>query len=524
MGELSRRSVLALGAAGAAGAVGLLAGCAPEPVRPTRSPAPTPSPTPTPVRPPDWDVLAGRIAGELYRPGSAGYPHAKLTENPIYDDSAPRAVLAAASAKDVSAAVRFAGEYGIPLALRSGGHSYTGWSAGGGDGTGEPPSLVIDCRRMSAVTLNGDASVTVGAGASLAQVYTVLGDAGRAIPAGSCATVGITGLTLGGGVGVLSRAYGLTCDSLTSVQIVTADGVERTASSTSNEDLLWACRGGGGGHLGVVTALTFTTVAAPSVTMFFLSWPMANAASVIGAWQDWAPTADPRLWSTLKLLGGARHPAGPQLTVSGTWVGDSGALDGQLAPFLASAGAVPSARQAVTHGYADAMMRYAGCAGIPIQRCTTDAGGALKREPAANTSHIASARLSASGIADLLQRVQAAQSVPGMTEGGISMDALGGAVASVAADATAFVHRDALATVQYTSTFGVGVDAAPYFEYVRGFRAAMAPHWGDGAYVNYADAKLTRPSRSYFGDNASRLKAVARRYDPHRLFTQPQPY
>lgn len=515
--------MLALGAAGAAGAVGLLAGCAPEPpTPPTRSP--TPSPSPTPAGPPNWGALADRVSGDLYRPGSAGYPRAKLTENPIYDDSAPLAVLSAASAKDVSAAVRFAATHGVPLALRSGGHSYTGWSAGGGDGTGEPPSLVIDSRRMSAVTLNDDASVTVGAGASLAQVYAALGGAGRALAAGSCATVGITGLTLGGGVGVLSRAYGLTCDALRQVRIVTADGTLRIASTTSNADLFWACRGGGGGHLGVVTELTFATVAAPAVTMFFLSWPMSSAASVITAWQDWAPTADSRLWSTLKLLGGTRHPSGPQLTVSGTWVGDAAALDGRLAPFLAAVGPAPSTRQAATHSYGDAMMRYAGCAGIPIERCTTDAGGALTREPAANTSHIARATLSPAGIADLLGKVQAAQSVPGMTEGGISMDALGGAVASVAADATAFVHRDALAVVQYTSTFGAGASAAPYFDYVRGFRAAMTPHWGDAAYVNYADASLEHPAQSFFGENAARLKAVAAKYDPHGRFTQPQGY
>lgn len=523
MGEVSRRSLLALGALGAAGAVGVLAGCAPEPPA-RRTGSPSPSPSTTPAGPPKWDALAGRIAGDLYRPRSAGYPQAKLTENPIYDDSAPLAVLAAASAADIAAGVGFASTYGLPLALRSGGHSYTGWSAGGGDGTGEPPSLVIDSRRISAVTLNGDATVAVGAGASLAQVYGVLGNAGRAIPAGSCATVGITGLTLGGGVGVLARAYGLTCDALTEVRIVTADGVERTASTTKNEDLFWACRGGGGGHLGVVTALTFMTVTAPTVTMFFLSWPMSSAAEVIAAWQDWAPSADSRLWSTLKMLGGAKHPTGPQLTVSGTWLGDPGALNGQLASFLGAVGAAPSARQAVTHAYGDAMMRYAGCAGIPVERCTTGAGGALAREPAANTSHIARDKLSSAGIADLLGKVQAAQSVHGMTEGGISMDALGGAVTSVAADATAFVHRDALAAVQYTSTFGAGMDSAPYFDYVRGFRAAMTTHWGDGAYVNYADAALAHPARAYFGDNAARLATVATKYDPHGRFTQPQAY
>lgn len=515
MVDVTRRSVLAVGALGA---VGLLVGCAP-----VRS-MPSPTPSPTPVGAPDWQALAASIRGVLSLPGSSGYDVAKLTENPSYDAAEPLAVLTAASASDVARALAFATRYRVPLALRSGGHSYPGWSSGGAPGTGMPTCLVIDSRGMSAVVLNADSTVTIGSGASLAQVYSALGGAGRAIAGGSCATVGIAGLTLGGGVGVLVRAYGLTCDALTAVQIVTADGRVRTVTATRDAELFWACRGGGGGHLGVVTSLTFTTVAAPTVTMFFLSWPFGAAAPVIAAWQNWAPRADSRLWSTLKLLGGTAHPGGPELTVSGTWIGDAAALDGQLAPFLAAVGAAPSEQDAGTHAYENAMMRYAGCAGIPLAACQTGSGGELPREPSANTSHVAYATLDATGIADLLAQVNAAQAVPGMTEGGISMDALGGAVASVAPVATAFVHRAALATVQYTSTFAVGAAPAAYYAYVRGFRRAMTPHWGDGAYVNYADAQLSDPAQAYFGANAARLAAVAAAYDPRGLFTQPQPY
>lgn len=517
MAEITRRSALALGAVGV---VGLLAACAPE------HPTPSHTPTKTPGGPPDWGALANATTGTLNLPGDSGYDTAKLTENPEYDDARPLAVLTAASAADVAAGLAFARKYAVPLALRSGGHSYPGWSSGGAPGTGMPASLVLDSRGMSAVTVNSDQTVTVGAGASLAQVYDALGNAGRAIAGGSCATVGIAGLTLGGGVGVLVRAYGLTCDALTEVQIVTADGKVRTANEKTNADLFWACRGGGGGHLGVVTSLTFTTVPAPSVTMFFLSWPMAQAAAVIKAWQNWAPKANPKLWSTLKLLGGEQHPGGPVLTVSGTWLGDANGtgLDAQLAPFLDAVGTAPSEQDAGTHDYGDAMMRYAGCAGLSLDQCQTGTGGKLTREPYANTSHIANDALDDKGIADLIAQVQAAQRVKGMTEGGISMDALGGAVASVAPDATAFVHRSALASVQYTSTFDVGAAPEPYYAYVRGFRAAMTPHWGNGAYVNYADAELTDPTTAYFGDNAAQLAAVVSKYDPRGLFTQPQRY
>ena len=431
-------------------------------------------------------------------------------------------MVSAASAADVAAALAFAKKFRLPLALRSGGHSYPGYSAGGAPGTGVPASLVIDTRAMNTVALSGT-QVTVGAGASLAEVYNAIGSQGRALAGGSCATVGIAGLTLGGGVGVLVRAYGLTIDSLTGIEIVTADGVTRTATATSNPDLFWACRGGGGGHLGIVTALTFTTVAAPTVTMFSLSWPFANAASVITAWQSWAPSADDRLWSTLKLLNGPKYGSNPGLFVSGTWLGPASELSAQFAPFFAAAGA-PASNLRGTHTYLDAMMRYAGCATTPIAQCTSGPGGALTRESFAATSHIANAALSDAGIQQIISTVVAAGSLPGVREAGISIDALGGAVTKVAPNATAFPHRNALASIQYTATFPDGTDPAPLDAYVRGFRAAMVPYWGDGAYVNYADSTLENPAGSYFVGNAPRLKSIQAKFDPHHVFTQPQSY
>src|SRR5260370_39874648 len=122
---------------------------------------------------------------------------------------------------------------------------------------------------------------------------------GRGVPGGSCPTVGITGLTLGGGVGVVSRAYGLTCDNVKSLQIVTADGQVRTCNASSNADLYWACRGGGGGNFGVVTSFTFGTHPAGEIILFFLSWPWAQAGQVISARQASAPHAPDGLASDL---------------------------------------------------------------------------------------------------------------------------------------------------------------------------------------------------------------------------------
>ncbi|GAB3617205.1 FAD-binding oxidoreductase [Okibacterium endophyticum] len=510
--QINRRQVLLL-----AGAALALAGCASPDATPSASPTPTVRPTVTPA---DWQSLAGKLTGSLVMPGDADYATLKLLENPRYDGVTPLGILEAANSDDVAAGISFAARFGIPLEVRSGGHSYPGYSGGGGAGTGVDPSLVIDLRPLDTVSVAADGMATIGPGAALATVYNTLAGSGRAIGAGSCATVGVSGLTLGGGVGVLTRTFGLTCDQVQSMQVVTADGTVRTASASSEPDLFWALRGGGGGHIGVVTEFTFATQQAPEVTMFVVTWPMSQAARVIDTWQSWMPQTDSRLWTTLKVLGGAKHPSGPALSMSGTWLGPASDLAAQLAGITGPN--PPTQNTSNTHSYGDAMMSYAGCLGVAIDQCNTGPNGQLTRESFSATSHIATKALSADGIQALLAQASAASGVSGLTEGGISIDALGGAVASVGAGDTAVPWRDAIATVQYTATFADGSDPDAFDQYVRGFRAAMVPFWGDGAYVNYADASLDDPLKAYFGDNAAKLKKVRATYDPNGVFTQPQ--
>ncbi|GAA1772035.1 FAD-binding oxidoreductase [Nocardioides hankookensis] len=495
----TRRAVLG------AGALGALSACSSD-GSPTPAPGPTgsassassASPTPTGTVP--WAQLRRSVQGALARPQDAAYDQVRLLQNPRYDGQRPLAVLSVASAQDVATGLRFAQDHDLPVAVRSGGHSYPGWSGGG-----SPRALVIDCRPLHDVRLDGQ-TATIGAGATLAPVYDTIGGAGRAIAGGSCATVGIGGLTLGGGVGVLTRAMGLTCDAVTAMTVVTADGTVRTASADEEPDLYWALRGGGGGHLGVVTSFDLVTVAAPTVSTVYLEWPFSAAADVIAAWMDWAPGADDRLWSTLKALGGGTHPGGPTLLLSGTWTGPTSAFDGQLAGLLDHVPA-PSVRSTNTRSYQAQMAAFAG-------------SGA--RESFGATSHVAYDALDAAGIHDLLDQVQAAQS-SGLKEAGISIDALGGKVRDLAPGDTAFVHREALATVQYTATFppGTGTSADAY---VRGFRAAMVPHWGEHAYVNYADPTISDYQAAYFGANADRLAQARATYDPDGFFTQPQDF
>jgi FAD/FMN-containing dehydrogenase len=472
----------------------------------TGTPGPTGSPTAsaTPGGPDSWDALAAAVSGRLLRSGSDGWDRARLVENPRYDDADPQGILRVAGTADVQAGLAFARNTHTPVALRAGGHSYTGWSAGGASGTDVPRSLVISTQDLDGVELHDDHTVTVGPGAQLADVYATLAKAGRAIGSGSCPTVGIGGITLGGGVGVLVRSFGLTCDQLTGVTLVTPDGSVHEVSSSAEPDLFWACRGGGGGTVGVVTALTYRTQPAPPVLLFRITFPWSAAAAVVRAWQDWAPTADRQLWSTLKLLNGSRHTA-PTVTVTGVWTGAKTGADASVDGFVRATGATPLAHTAQELTYGAAM---AALAGTP------------QRVSQAATSSVGTAKLTDAQIDTLVQHARAAGDVDGNREGGVALDALGGAVAEVGRTDTAFPWRSALMTVQYTAVFADGADPAPFDAYVRRFRAAMRPAWGDAAYANYCDAAVTEPS-DYFDVNTSRLHRIAEQADPTGMLAQP---
>jgi FAD/FMN-containing dehydrogenase len=469
----------------------------------------------------DWTALGHDLSGTLVRPGEAAYTVARRQFDPRFDSLHPAGIAYCRNPHDVSTCLAFVRKYGVPVAARSGGHSYAGWSSGSG--------LIVDVTRMAGANVSGS-TATVGAGTRLVDFYNGLSAHGRVVPGGSCPTVGIAGLTLGGGVGVVSRAYGLTSDNLTSLQIVTADGQVRTCSASSNPDLFWACRGGGGGNFGVVTSFTFATHPATEIILFFLSWPWSQAARVISAWQSWAPHAPDELWSNLHL---AAAPGGsiPTIEVGGTYLGSVGAASGQLEKLYAAVGSDPSSPfLEVSPSWLHAMLVEAGCASLTVNEChlpTQNPAGQLSRASEYAKSDFFTKPLSSRGIGTLLSGVQSLQRVSGAPggAGGIAFDALGGAVNRVAPGATAFVHRDALFQAQYTTTWPVGAAAAGVARqhaWQQSFWQSMRPYASGQAYQNYIDPALTNWRQAYYGANYNRLSRVKGSYDPGRVFTFPQ--
>lgn len=469
---MERRAFLKLAGATVAGAAATACSAAPPAEAPSSAPGtslPPSTSVASPSGPPDWAALRNKVS--LLLPGDSGYDSAKRVFNPAFDGLKPAAIAKCAKPEDVQAAVSAAARR-VPIAARSGGHSYAGYSVPDG-------GLMIDLGGMSSVDVQGE-QVVIGAGAKLKTVYATLGAAGRCLPAGSCPSVGIAGLTLGGGIGVLARKYGLTCDHLVSAQVVTADGKLRTASEDSEPELFWALRGGGGGNFGVVTSFTFRTDPAPSaVSVFSLRFPAGSADDVVAEWQRWLPEAPPELWANVVLSGGSTVG----VRISGCYVGDSASL----ARLLDQVGGTRAVKQL---DYLGAMKYFSGSE----NRQSFVASSRILSEPA-DPAKLTSVLKGRRGM-DLL------------------VDGLGGAVAGIAPDATAFWHRKALGSVQiYSQADPRNRSAATdsVAEVVTGLGLG-------GGYVNYIDPALPDWMTAYYGGNATRLKQVAKTYDPDKVF------
>jgi FAD/FMN-containing dehydrogenase len=499
---LDRRSFIA--AAGSASVLGLNA-CGGG-----SSPTPAPPPPPPPPSGPDWATLGAGLSGSLLLPGTSAFSVAAPVFNAVYDATVPQAIARCATAGDIALALNFARQNKLAVTARSGGHGYTGNSTTTG--------LVIDVGTMNSITAS-NGTATIGAGAKLVDIYDQLSTHGVCIPSGSCETIGIAGITQGGGIGVLDRAWGLTCDCLVSAQVVLADGSIVTCDANQHADLFWALRGGGGGNFGIVASLTFDTFATSDLTSFSADFAWADAAKVFAAWQAWPQTLPDTVWSGLVLATTGVAGGNPVIELSGTFIGSSTDFAPIWSQFLAAAGATPTSSSVTTSAFRDTML--AGCNGLSVSQChlpSETSDGAIRRNSFVAASDFFNAALPSAGIQAMLDAVSALQTTEPII---VIMDLMGGAIAAVAPDATAFVHRDALFSAQYYVSGPVGATAQQVSDArtaVTGLRTAMAT-WSSGeAYQNYLDPNLANWQQAYYGANYARLVQVKAAYDPDQLF------
>src|SRR5438874_1228275 len=294
-----------------------------------------------------------------------------------------------------------------------------------------------------------------------------------------------------------------------------ADDVRECVAFASSTGVPLALRSGGD-SFGVVTSLTLRTHAASVLALGFLSWPWSAANAVIAAWQNWMGQAPDALWSNLHL---DADLSGAQLTLYAVHSGTTASLGAQLDRLDALSG-VRANRSVGSRSFMDTMLVDAGCLGRTVSQChlagdTPD--GALQRETYAAKSIVATAPLSTATIAALTD------GLVGPIEGdshSVIFDGLGGAVARLAADATAFPHRGAAGVLQFVQSWAAGASVAQ--TQFRAYHDRVRVLAGPAAYANYADPDLTDWQQAYYGANYARLQRVKRAYDPKELFTFPQ--
>lgn len=420
-------------------------------------------------------------------PGDPGYDTSRTGFN-LRIDRHPAAIARCRDEEDVAWALGRARERGLSVAVRSGGHSLEGFSTNDG-------GLVLDLGAMDAIRWLDETTVSVGPGVRLAALYDALLPRGRLIPTGSCGSVGLGGLTLGGGYGFFSRALGLTCDSLVRARFV--DALGRRIETTSDPELDWAARGGLAANAAVATELVFRTHPAPATIdtrrFRFRHLDVARARVIADVWCTETPTLGRDLFSAFILNGETLtivlKRSGPDDAGFDTTTDALRAL----ADDVSVVDARPLA-DAVRASYGITSPTRFRCGSAGFYRDTRELATVLER---------------------LIPVVLATRSLI------FQVNTLGGAIAESPV-ASAFPYRDRpyLAELQsYWETPEPPDALRQGFE--RG-RAVLSEFGPRAHYASYPDLAIPDPQRAYFGASLPRLEALRRRLDPERLFRHPQ--
>jgi FAD binding domain-containing protein/berberine-like enzyme len=425
----------------------------------------------------------------LLQPGDSQFAQFQTSFN-TRTELTPQLRALCKTANGVSVMVKWCRSNNLPFAVRCGGHSYEGFS--------QSSSVVIDTRLISTITVNKQAkTATVGGGASLGQLYKTIAPLGFAFPGGSCPTVGVSGHLLGGGYGYLARPYGLACDNLLSLDLIDPQGQQIHADAHENPDLFWACRGGGGGSFGIVISYELKLIPLTSVYTFNIhlrGLSVHRAAAVMKDRQAWAPNAPESIDSNLVISKNA--DGGILLRCAGQSVGSLQELEREL-KFISSE--PPQHRT-----FFEAVTYFSGGWNYPSQ-------------PMKGKSDYAQSPMTDAGLAVLMEQVLAQTAVY------VVCDSYGGAIAEVAANATAFAHRaGTLYCIQYGSTWTSPSATEQRLKEMDTCYRTMRPYVSGSCYVNYCDLEAPNWPTAYWGQNLARLQRIKSVFDPDNVFHHAQ--
>lgn len=453
----------------------------------------------------DLEAFLGTLRGPALGPEARGYEEARVVFNAMHDQR-PGLIVRCSGTADVVAALKFAAEKGLLVATRAGGHSVASNSSCQG-------GLVIDLSEMTGVHVDPvGRTARVRGGTTWGEVDRETQLHGLAVPGGAVSTTGVAGLTLGGGIGWLRRKHGLSCDALLSLEIVTADGQVRTASTREHADLFWALRGGGGGF-GVVTSFEFKLFpVGPMVQVAIPFYALEEAPSVYRSWREWVATVPEEVTTHAHAWTIPEDP--PVMPPE---------IRGRAVIFTPSvyAGPLEDGERvlAPVRKFGTPLFEITGpMPYLALQQAFDPFFGELGK----HLCYWKSAFLNALSdpVIEILVRRVAERPDPWTL---INVAALGGAISRVGVDETAYLSRAAPLMVSIDGNWHDAAKNQAGIAWVRSFWKELEPHSTGAIYLNFltdsGDGDVaTQSARAVYGASWDRLAEVKAKYDPTNLF------
>jgi len=425
------------------------------------------------------------LTGKVITPSDKEYPFLRLEYNRDINKF-PLAIVYCYDPIDVSNAIKWCKRNHIELRIRTGGHNYEGYST-------DNDVLVIDTSYMNKIDIDTNNDIVkIQAGANLWSVYSKLADKGYGFNGGTCPTVGISGLVLGGGIGLSCRNFGLVADNLLEIQIINDKGILLTANRNVNSELFWACRGAGGGNFGVVIAYIFKVYEVDKITVIQLRWNEVSRESFLNLWQCWLKTANRKI----SCFAGFNKEG---IYLNAFFYGNKLEAERILKSFLLLPGLLE-----------DSSIEY-----VPFIEAVRAIGsfyGPPNRFKA--TGRFVYSSLSERTIKNLVQYVD---NSPGEDNCYIRLYSLGGAIREIPSNCSAFFYRNAEYIIGITADWEKNDDATLYKNWVEEVFQYVKP-LTNGTYVNFPYAGLKNYGYEYYGENYPHLKKIKKIYDPNNIF------